>query len=229
MSEKHEYVAPESEKQLPAEEQRKSSSLEASKRASLSALLNSNFCLFVCSSVILGLISFGYHQWIKYKDDQTKIEPLDFEISFRLRDMSALAQLPDRNRYNNVENIQRVDDGDTRKFWVRRVTLPKYENKNTMGLMVQLYFLVPAGDRPEIRRAIDQLILIDRLIPEIRLKAASEPELPPAKTREQQERQDEDENKLKKDFGQNELFSLVTHLAESPRWKHLTAGAANYK
>jgi hypothetical protein len=89
--------------------------------------------------------------------------------------------------------------------------------------MWQLYLLVPVSDRPEIRRAIDQSIQIDRLIPQIRFQAASEPELPPAKTKKEQDRQDEEENKLNKDFGQNELFNLASQLAESPRWKNLTA------
>jgi len=226
VSEKHENVAPHSEKQLPKEDQDKSEILESSKGANLWAFLNSNFGLFVCSSVVLASLSYGYHQWIKYQDDQRKVEQLDIEISLRLRDMSALAQLPDRNRYNNVENIQRVDDGDSRKFWIRRPAFPEYKDKNTTSLMWQLYLLVPVSDRPEIRRAIHQSIQIDRLIPQIRFKAASEPELPPASTKKEQDRQDEEENKLNKDFGQIELFSLVSQLAEFPRWKNLAAAAA---
>ena len=193
----------------------------ASRGAKLWTLLNSNFGLFVCSSIVLASLSFGYHQWIKYQDDQHKVEQLDIEISLRLRDMNALAQLPDRDRYNNIENIQRVDEGDSRKFWIRRSAFPEYKDKNTTSLMWQLYVLVPVRDRPEIHRAIEQSIQIDRLIPQIRFKAASEPELPPAKTKKDQERQDEEENKLKKDFGQYELFDLVSHLAETPRWKKL--------
>ncbi len=221
MSEKHENVAPHSERQLSKVEQNKSEVLEASKGSRLWSFLNSNFGLFVCSSIVLASLSYGYHQWIKYQDDQRKIEQLDIEISLRLRDMSALAQLPDRNRYDNVENIQRVDEGDSKKFWIRRPAFPEYKDKNTTSLMWQLYLLVPVSDRPAIRRAIDQSIQVDRLIPQIRFKAASEPGLPRAKTKKEQERQDEDENKLKKDFGQNELFSLVSQLADLPRWKNL--------
>jgi len=223
VSEKHENDALHSNKQLHKEHRGKREAFEASKTVNLWSFLNSNFGLFVCSSVVLASLSYGYHQWIKYQDDQRKIEQLDIEISLRLRDMSALAQLPDRNRYNNVENIQRVDEGDSKKFWIRRPAFPEYKDKNTTSLLWQLYLLAPVSDRPEIRRAIDQSIQIDRLIPQIRFKAASEPDLPAAKTKKEQERQDEDENKLKKDFGQNELFSLVSQLAEFPRWKNLAA------
>jgi hypothetical protein len=223
MSEEHGNVAPNSMPPLAKEDQVRS---QTSKGANLWAFLNSNFGLFVCSSVVLASLSYGYHQWIKYQDDQHKIEQLDIEISLRLRDMSALARLPDRDRYDNVENIQRVDEGDSRKFWIRRPAFPEYKDKNTTSLMWQLYLLVPVIDRPDLRRAIDQSIQIDRLIPQIRFKAASEPELPPAKTKKGQARQDEEENKLTKDFGQNELFSLVSQLAEFPRWKNLTAAGA---
>jgi hypothetical protein len=125
MSEEHD-VASRSQQQLPDQNQGRS---RASKGGNLWAFLNSNFGLFVCSSVVLASLSYGYHRWIKYQDDQRKIEQLDIEISLRLTDMSALARLPDRNRYNNVENIQRVDDGDSRKFWIRRPAFPEYKTR----------------------------------------------------------------------------------------------------
>src|SRR6266853_1324551 len=154
MSEKHENDTPEPKKQLHKEDQHKNAALQMS-NLGFWAFLNSNFGLFVCSSVVLASFSFGYHQWIKHQSDQRKIEQLDIEISLRLRDMSVLAQLPDRNRYNNVENIQRVDEGDSRKFWIRRPAYPEYKDKNTTSLMWQLYLLAPGEDRPEVRRAID--------------------------------------------------------------------------
>jgi hypothetical protein len=196
-------------------------STKASKAAKIWAFLNSNFGLFVCSSMVLASLSYGYHQSVKYQDDQLKIEQLDMEIALRLQDVLALSELPDKNRYNNIENIQRVDEGRVQGlkegqlvdlFWIRRPNFPEYkEDKNTMSLMWQLYFLAPASDRPEIRRAIQQSIQIDRLIPQVRLKAASDPN---------------SQNNLERDFGQNELFSLVPRLAKFPRWKNLLSEMA---
>jgi hypothetical protein len=190
-----------------------------SKSAALWAFLNTNFGIFVCSSIVLASFSLGYNRLIKHEEDQRRIEQLDVEIRLRLRDMETLATLADRERYNNVLNIQRVTQGDTEKFWIRRPVFGEFRNKNTTSL--QLYLLAPSQDKLEIRQAVQKSIEVDRLLTEIRRKKASEPEPATAKTKEEQDKLDEEENQLKKDYGQEELFGLVTQLAQTPRWEKM--------
>ncbi|MGE5056965.1 MAG: hypothetical protein ACM3WP_22635 [Acidobacteriota bacterium] len=185
--------------------------------------LNSAFGLFVLSSIVLASLSFGYHQWTKSQEREIRIEQLDIEISLRLQDMKALAQLPDRNRYDNIGNVQRIDQGDTTKFFNRRPAFPEYKDKNTTSLMWQLYVLLPNNSRPEVQRAVQESIRIDRLIPQIRFKAASAVDIAPAKSKRDQQQQNEDANILKTEFGQTELFSRVLQLADIPRWKNFPA------
>jgi hypothetical protein len=171
--------------------------------------------VFLLSSVLLGLLSFGYGKWRDYESRQEKLEQLDLEIALRIQTMDTMCSGAENNRYSNLVNVTKVMDGDPKSsFYVRKPLFNDFENKSLATLLWQLYLLLPGHERPEIKRAIADVNVIDRQIRRVRYAAANESaptRRAKPKTEKEQEAQDDADDIFKKDYGQAEIICSNTH------------------
>jgi hypothetical protein len=192
------------------------------KPGSLWTFVNSSFGVFLLSSVFLGSLSFFYGQWRDYSSREKRAEQLQLEIALRLQAIQLMASGTDKNRYSNLVNIAKVIDGDTKSsFYVRKPLFNEFDNKTLSSLLWQLYLVIPSRSQSEIKGVIRDVDAITREIREVRYQVANEPETSRAKpqTKEEQDKQDDEEDHLKKDYGQGDIFKRITNLSQQPRWK----------
>jgi hypothetical protein len=181
---------------------------------------NSGFGIFLFSSIFLGLLSFGYGQWTKNIDSQRAAEQLDLEISLRIKEINSLTKGKNANRYSNLVDINRITQGDTSKFYLRRPLFSDFEKRNLTTLLWQLYLLVPRRDQVTIKVAIKQCTEIDDLLREVRYRAVETlADRPKAKNKDLEEKLAEAEDILPRDFGQQELYRHIAELAQIQRWQ----------
>jgi hypothetical protein len=64
--------------------------------------LNSAFGLFLLSSIVLGLFSFGYGQFVRLLERRHLADQLELEIALRIKELRRLTTGPDANRYSHV-------------------------------------------------------------------------------------------------------------------------------
>jgi hypothetical protein len=195
----------------------------AEPRSPVWSFLNSSFGIFLLSSVALGLISFGYSSWRDYTVDNRKIEQLDLEIASRLSAVQAMAIAKENNRYSNLVNISKVIDGSVDvSFYVRKPIFNEFDNKNLSSLMWQLYLLLPSAERGKVKDAIGQTNQLVSLMRSVRRNITDNVTLlPTAKGAKAQEKQDDEDDKLKKDYGQSEIFKDIEALNRVSRWSKL--------
>jgi hypothetical protein len=181
--------------------------------------LNSGFGLFLCSSVFLSLLSFSYQQWTRSGERKRAAEQLDVEIGLRILEIAKMSTSDKARRYSNIVNIQRVIDGQTDRFYLRKPLFAEFENKSATTLLWQLYLNVPSYERPTIRAAITQFRKIDDLIGHIRGTAPlAVPDRPKPATKSEEDANDLEDDTLKKEFGQSELYRLIGELSHVSRW-----------
>jgi hypothetical protein len=184
--------------------------------------LNSGFGLFLCSSVFLSLLSFSYQQWSRAVERQKVAEQIDVEIALRIHEVTAMAAGERKSYYSNVVNIERVLDGKTDRFYLRKPLFAEFENKNATTLLWQLYLNVSSSEKPTVRAAITSVRKIESLIEHIRATAPGEvPDRPKPSTKQAEDAQDIEDDTLKKDFGQAEMFRLINELNGVSRWKSI--------
>jgi hypothetical protein len=194
-------------------------------RKSLWDLLNSGFVLFLMSSVVLGLFSFGYSQWRDYRNRQQKSDQLNLEIALRLQAADKMCSGGENKRYSNLVNVNQVIDGDPKSsFYVRKPLFNEFQNKSLTTLLWQLYLLVPASERDGIKRAITDVNSVVDEIRQARYEAVNDfdddkPVKP--RTKKQQDEQDDKDDILKKDYGQADIYRRVHSLAQRDQWRNL--------
>lgn len=165
-------------------------------------------------------MSFSYGQWVKHGEQRRAAELLDLEISLRVKDIAALAEGKNRDRYSNLINIDRVIRGDTAKFWIRQPLSNDFEKKSLTTLLWQLYLVVPSSQQASIRSAIRKWVEINDLLARLRYRIAdSLPDRPRGRTTEEEDKLAEAEDVLTKDFGQAALYSRIREAARFGRWQ----------
>jgi hypothetical protein len=187
-------------------------------------LLNSSFGIFVLSSIVLGSLSFAYAQWRDYRSHKQKMEQLDIEIGLRLQAMDKMCSGPDNVRYSNLVNVDKVINGDPKSsFYVHKPTFNEFQDKSITSLLWQLYLVAPENSRNEIRNSIREATIIVGEIRKVRYSFTNEPEdvHPKPKTKKEEDEQIDQDDRLKKDYGQASIYSRIHSLAQSPRWKDL--------
>jgi hypothetical protein len=175
--------------------------------------------LFLCSSVFLSLLSFSYQQWTRAVERRRAVEQLDLEIGLRIQELQKMATRAERGRYSHLVNIQRVIGGQTDRFYVRKPLFTEFENKSITTLLWQLYLDVSSAEQAAIRKAITQFRRIDDLLNDIRRTAPLDvPDRPKPANKAQEDAQDDEDDVLKKDYGQAELYRLIEQLSQTSRW-----------
>jgi hypothetical protein len=189
-------------------------------RSPIWAFVNTPFALFLFSSLFIGLLSFSYGQWVKRGEQRRTAELLDLEISLRVKDVAALAEGKNRDRYSNLRNIDRIIRGDTEKFWIRQPLSNDFEKKSLTTLLWQLYLVVPTSQQASIRSAIRTWVDINANLARIRYQIAdSLPDRPRGRTTEEEDKLAEAEDVLTKDFGHAALYSQIREAARFGRWQ----------
>jgi hypothetical protein len=191
-----------------------------SKAGGMWVFLNSPFGIFLCSSLLLGSLSFGYRKWVEYSAHQSTAERLDSKIALRLREMRKLAAGSDSARYSNIVNISRVNGGDATRFHLHRPILSVFEKQSTISLLWQLTLLVPDREGRMVRQSIRELVRMEEAIRRLRYDAASAlPDRPKAKNAKEEERLSDREDILKKDYGQAIIYKIIDDLSRLDRWR----------
>jgi hypothetical protein len=114
-----------------------------------------------------------------------------------------------------------VNEGDVNKFNLRKPVFTEYEKKRTVSLLWQLSLILNGRERKDILTTTKDFLRIDDIILKIRNQAPEEvPDRPKAQTEAEENRLTDEEDKLKKDFGQFELFRLIEKLSQMPRWQN---------
>jgi hypothetical protein len=192
--------------------------------SSLWGFANSSFGIFLFTSVLLGLVSFSYTRWQAYEGDRRTIEQLDLEIALRLDATDKMASSKENIRYSNLVNINDVINGAVKSsFYVRKPLFNEFENKSLTTLMWQLYLLVPLGDKNEIKDKIRKVNDIMDRIAVVRFNAANELDdtRPKPKTKKEQDKRDDEDDKFKKEYGQTQIYNSIHALTQVSRWKAL--------
>lgn len=138
--------------------------------------------------------------------------------------MDTMASSDDNTRYSNLVNIAKVLDGDPKtSFYVRKPLFNEFDNKNLTSLLWQLYLVVPSSLQKEVKGSIRDVDLIAAEIRRVRYAAANEPEVENFKPKRkvEQHHQDDEDDKLKKDYGQRKIYQRIHALSQNSRWKNV--------
>jgi hypothetical protein len=188
---------------------------------SIWGFLNSSFGLFLLSSVVIGLVTFSYGQWRDRITRSRSIEKLDLEIGLRLQALAAMSEGVDQTRYSNLVNIGKVMAGDTKSsFYVHKPVFNDFDDKSITTLMWQLYLLISANERSEVKEAISQSNEIVNRIQQVRFAAANDlnDSGSAAHTKKRAHKTD-DEDALNKEYGQADVYAKVEQLSKQVRWR----------
>ena len=180
----------------------------SSGRSGIWSFLNSAFGVFLLSSVVLGGISFGYKSIQEASSDSRETLRLKIEIAARERALDAMVNGTERNRYSNYGNMARVITGDTQKFWVYSPIFDDFKGVGMSSLLWRLYVVQPHGEHTETRASLQLVEKLQDQIRRLRFAVASEPDSP-----------DDDEDKLKRNYGQSEIAGTIRQLRESPEFR----------
>lgn len=107
--------------------------------------LNESFTIWLLSSVLLGLITWGYTEWDENRAERERnqafITRLDIEISSRLR--KAVDRLEKaRNQVGLRESIEMLDRGSG--------IFEEFEDRNLESLLLELVWLVPRDEKQDL-------------------------------------------------------------------------------
>ncbi len=183
------------------------------------SFLNSAFGLFLLSSVLLGSLSFAYGQFGRYLERRRTADKLELEIGLRFKELKKLTEDSDANRYSQVVNIGRVNEGDTSKFYLRKPVFSEFERKRTSSLLWQLSLVVHGGERQQVLATVKDVLHLDELIVRIRNNAPRDlPERPKGKTEKEEDRLADIEDIFRKDYGQKELYQLIGRIVHMSIW-----------
>jgi len=200
--------------------QRSRELLATTQKSRLWTFFNSPLGLFSLSSIFLGSLSFGYGQLTRYLDSRRVADQLELEIALRIKELKRLTTGPDASRYSHVVYVSLVNQGDVSKFNLRKPIFPEYEKKRTVSLLWQLSLLVHGQEKRDIVTTTQDFLRIDSLILRVRNEAPRDlPDRPTAETNAEEDRLADEEDHMKKDYGQLELLSLVEKLSQMSRWR----------
>lgn len=115
--------------------------------------LNSNFGIWLLSSVIVGIVTWGYTQATnkmeQLKKYETVIRKYDVEISSRIKDYkSAVLHLKQNGDYYNSNNILLISG---------HYTFPEFQNLPLRTILLEQLVLVHNDRELEVKKAIEAL------------------------------------------------------------------------
>lgn len=124
---------------------------------SIWAFLNSSFGLWTLSTLVVGVISWGYRRWRERREDheflrsqeletQSAVRKLDLEIASRLRNFEKLMEnASDLDGYYNA--LISLEGGS---LLFSRNVFPDFENRPIESLIWELMLLLPDSNRAEV-------------------------------------------------------------------------------
>src|SRR5579864_5301413 len=134
--------------------------------------------------------------------------------------LAAMSEGVDQTRYSNLVNIGKVMAGDTKSsFYVNKPVFNDFDDKSITTLMWQLYLLISANERSEVKEAISQSNEIVNRIQQVRFAAANDlnDSGSAAHTKKRAHKTD-DEDALNKEYGQADVYAKVQQLSKQVRW-----------
>jgi hypothetical protein len=193
-----------------------------SRREKLWGFMNSTFGIFLFSSIFLGTLSFIYNQWVQQDQREREMEKLDLELGLRISGIYELSISSDTIKYSNLRNIDRVMAGVDTVYFLRKPIFNEFVNKNINTLLWQLFLVAPKGEKREIRKAIDFCIRIREMVEKTRYKAADDlPDRPDNTDPKVEDSLEDQENILKKDYGQSNIYKAIRDLYTIRRWQQI--------
>jgi hypothetical protein len=169
--------------------------------------LNSNFGLFLLSSVFISIFSWTYHQWTTYeshKRENAKLyQKLGLEIINRLR---YLDKMTINFEYDDRRVIQQSLFGfdpaaNVNPSWIRHYSaiFPEFQQRSLSSLIWEMEDLSEADRRPKLQAARKKVDLIEGYLAKLQYYEVEGGKKGPDKTIGMYLLDDEDRNKFKSD------------------------------
>ena len=130
--------------------------------------LNSPFGLWILTSIILGLFSFGYTQYQRSKDTQQRIQKIDAEILARIRSARMAFYTNSDRPFKEIADILCAPPGRDGMIQV------EFADSNLESLLYELKRLVPDDDTNISNAIVVQREIRDQVSPGLKDPAAKD-------------------------------------------------------
>lgn len=149
-----------------------SQDIEQSNSKVIWKVINSPFFLWFLSSIVIGLITFGYSSYISYQtrsnDNHLTIQKLDLEMKSRLRFFAnkvkaeSYTTLSDGFSATNLaEAMLSLEVPEIQKFPIH--IFPEYKQRNLRSLVWELHMRVPMDEKSQLAIALEALFDLRRI------------------------------------------------------------------